>query len=107
MAHLLLIDDDPALLPGEVRQAFRAAVHRVEVLASRGGAPGRWLGRPGLTESEDLQLRRVSQQLADKPTDLERYIGTETDERRPRTTLRRVVTLDDSPAFQGRAGGNK
>jgi malate dehydrogenase (oxaloacetate-decarboxylating)(NADP+) len=29
---------------------------------------------PDVTESEDLQLRRVLQQLADKPTDLERYI---------------------------------
>jgi malate dehydrogenase (oxaloacetate-decarboxylating)(NADP+) len=29
---------------------------------------------PDVTEAEDLQLRRVLQQLADKPTDLERYI---------------------------------
>src|SRR5579862_3982030 len=29
---------------------------------------------PDVTESDDLQLRRVLQQLADKPTDLERYI---------------------------------
>src|SRR5438132_11666984 len=29
---------------------------------------------PDVTESEDLQLRRVLQQLGDKPTDLERYI---------------------------------
>ena len=29
---------------------------------------------PDVTESEDLQLRRVLQQLATKPTDLERYI---------------------------------
>jgi malate dehydrogenase (oxaloacetate-decarboxylating)(NADP+) len=29
---------------------------------------------PDVTESEDLQLRRVLQQVADKPTDLERYI---------------------------------
>jgi DNA-binding NtrC family response regulator len=38
MAYLLLIDDDPALLPGQVRQAFPAPVHRVEVAAS--GAEG-------------------------------------------------------------------
>src|SRR5215469_12298043 len=38
MAHLLLIDDDPALLPGQVRQAFPAPTHRVEVAAS--GAEG-------------------------------------------------------------------
>src|SRR4029077_4018343 len=29
---------------------------------------------PDVTESEDLQLRRVLQQLGGKPTDLERYI---------------------------------
>jgi malate dehydrogenase (oxaloacetate-decarboxylating)(NADP+) len=29
---------------------------------------------PDVTEPEDLQLRRVLQQLGDKPTDLERYI---------------------------------
>ena len=29
---------------------------------------------PDVTESEDLQLRRVLRQLADKPTDLERYV---------------------------------
>jgi len=38
MAHLLLIDDDPALIPRQVRQAFPAPAHRVEVAAS--GAEG-------------------------------------------------------------------
>jgi DNA-binding NtrC family response regulator len=38
MPHLLLIDDDPALLPGQVRQAFPAPAHRVEVAAT--GAEG-------------------------------------------------------------------
>jgi DNA-binding NtrC family response regulator len=38
MAQLLLIDDDPALIPGQVRQAFPAPAHRVEVAAS--GAEG-------------------------------------------------------------------
>jgi two-component system nitrogen regulation response regulator GlnG len=41
MAYLLLIDDDPALIPGQVRQAFPAPVHRVEVAST--GAEG--LGR--------------------------------------------------------------
>ena len=38
MAHLLLIDDDPALIPKQVRQAFPAPLHRVEVV--RTGAEG-------------------------------------------------------------------
>src|SRR5215510_14442924 len=38
MAHLLLIDDNPALIPGQVRQAFPAPAHRVEVAAT--GAEG-------------------------------------------------------------------
>src|SRR5947209_11805308 len=31
MAHLLLIDDDPVLIREQVRQAFPAPAHRVEV----------------------------------------------------------------------------
>ena len=38
MAHLLLIDDDPALIPKQVRQAFPGPLHRVEVAHS--GANG-------------------------------------------------------------------
>jgi nitrogen regulation protein NR(I) len=38
MAQLLLIDDDPALTPGQVRQAFPAPAHRVELAAT--GAEG-------------------------------------------------------------------
>ena len=38
MAHLLVIDDDPALIPKQVRQAFPAPLHRVDVV--RTGAEG-------------------------------------------------------------------
>src|SRR3954463_2628456 len=38
MAQLLLIDDNPALIPGQVRQAFPAPAHHVEVAAT--GAEG-------------------------------------------------------------------
>jgi len=38
MAHLLLIDDDPGLIPEQVRQAFPAPSHGVEVAAT--GAAG-------------------------------------------------------------------
>jgi two-component system nitrogen regulation response regulator GlnG len=38
VAHLLLIDDDPYLIPGQVRQAFPAPAHRVEVAGT--GAEG-------------------------------------------------------------------
>jgi len=34
MAHLLLIDDDPGLIPEQVHQAFPAPSHRVEVAAT-------------------------------------------------------------------------
>jgi DNA-binding NtrC family response regulator len=38
MAHLLLIDDDPVLIPEQMRQAFPAPAHRVEVAGT--GAAG-------------------------------------------------------------------
>jgi two-component system, NtrC family, response regulator AtoC len=38
MAHLLLIDDDPGLIPEQVLQAFPASGHRVEIAAT--GAAG-------------------------------------------------------------------
>jgi two-component system nitrogen regulation response regulator GlnG len=39
VAHLLLIDDDPTLIAGQVRRAFPAPAHRVEVAVT--GAEGR------------------------------------------------------------------
>ncbi|TMQ28897.1 MAG: response regulator, partial [Planctomycetota bacterium] len=38
MAHLLLIDDDPALIPVQVRQAFPPPTHQVELAGT--GAEG-------------------------------------------------------------------
>src|SRR5690349_4465751 len=38
MAHLLLIDDDPALIPEQVRQTFPAPVNRVDIVDN--GADG-------------------------------------------------------------------
>jgi DNA-binding response OmpR family regulator len=38
MPHLLLIDDDPVLIPEQVRQAFPSPRYRVEVAGS--GADG-------------------------------------------------------------------
>ena len=49
MAHLLLIDDDPALIPEQVRQAFPAPAHRVEVAGT--GAEGLERSRPSLPTS--------------------------------------------------------
>src|SRR5436305_224773 len=41
MAHLLLIDDDPALIPQQVRQAFPAPAHRVRVAGTGPEGPNR------------------------------------------------------------------
>src|SRR5262245_50671530 len=38
MAHLLLIDDDPVLIPEQVRQAFPGPRHRVDIAST--GAEG-------------------------------------------------------------------
>jgi two-component system, NtrC family, response regulator AtoC len=38
MSHLLLIDDDPVMIPGQVRQAFPTPLHKVEVAGT--GAEG-------------------------------------------------------------------
>src|SRR5947208_10875 len=57
MAHLLLIDDDPALVPEQVRQAFPAPAHRVEVAAT--GADGVARARAGPPDVILLDLREV------------------------------------------------
>src|SRR6516162_9522557 len=54
MAQLLLIDDNPALIPGQVRQAFPAPAHRVEVAAT--GAEGLERIRAGLPDVVLLDL---------------------------------------------------
>src|SRR5215813_11867059 len=75
MAHLLLIDDDPALIPEQVRQAFPAPAHRVEVAASgaegvervRGGAPDVILLDLRLPDQSGLdvyqQVRRIDARI--------------------------------------------
>ena len=64
MAHLLLIDDDPALIPDQVRQVFPAPAHRVEVAATgaeglkriRGAAPDAILLDLGLPDQSGLDV---------------------------------------------------
>src|SRR5277367_2507610 len=56
MAHLLLIDDDPALLPEQVRQAFPAPSHQVEVAASGAEGIERVRARPPDVILLDLRL---------------------------------------------------
>src|SRR5262249_35868137 len=41
MPHLLLIDDDAALLPEQVRSVFPAPAHRVEIAGAGAGGAGR------------------------------------------------------------------
>jgi len=59
MAHLLLIDDDTALIPEQVRQAFPAPAHRVEV--ARTGSEGLELVRAGAPDVILLDLRLPDQ----------------------------------------------
>src|SRR5207248_592229 len=75
MAHLLLIDDDPALIPEQVRQAFPAPSHRVEVAASGAEGIERVRARPpdvilldlGLPDQSGLevyqQVRRIDARI--------------------------------------------
>src|SRR6202035_695925 len=59
MAHVLLIDDDPGLVPEQVRQAFPAPRYRVEVAAT--GAKGLERVRAGPPDVILLDLRLPDQ----------------------------------------------
>src|SRR5438874_6653459 len=59
MAHVLLIDDDPALIPEQVRQAFPAPRYRVEVAGT--GAEGLARVRAGPPDVILLDLRLPDQ----------------------------------------------
>src|SRR5260221_6702433 len=59
MAHLLLIDDDPDLIPEQVRLAFTAPSHRVEVAGT--GAEGLARVRAAAPEVILLDLRLPDQ----------------------------------------------
>src|ERR1700733_12730744 len=75
MAHLLLIDDDPVLIPEQVRQAFPAPRYRVDVADSgaegiervRGGPPDVILLDLRLPDQSGLdvyqQIRRIDARI--------------------------------------------
>ena len=76
MAHLLLIDDDPALIPEQVRQTFPSPRHRVEVAGTGGeglervhaGPPDVILLDLGLPDQSGLevyqQIRQIDARIA-------------------------------------------
>ncbi len=59
MANLLLIDDDPDLLPDQMRQVFPAPAHRVEIAPT--GSEGLELARDGRPDVILLDLRLPDQ----------------------------------------------
>src|SRR5262245_43083200 len=56
MAHLLLIDDDPVLIPEQVGQAFPAPAHRVVVAATGAGGVAHVAADPPDVVLLDLRL---------------------------------------------------
>src|SRR6202790_2637457 len=60
MDHLLLIDDDPAVIPEQVRQAFPAPRYRVEVAGTGAEGLERVGARPPDVILLDLRLRDQS-----------------------------------------------
>jgi two-component system nitrogen regulation response regulator GlnG len=71
MAHVLLIDDDPALIPEQVRQAFPAPRYRVEVAATGAEGLARVAAGPpdvilldlGLPDQSGLEVYRQVRQI--------------------------------------------
>ena len=59
MANLLLIDDDPDLLPDQMRQVFPAPAHRVEIAPT--GSEGLGRARDGRPDVILLDLRLPDQ----------------------------------------------
>jgi DNA-binding NtrC family response regulator len=87
MAHLLLIDDDPGLIPEQVRQAFPTPSHRVEVAAT--GTAGLKSVRTSPPDAILLDLRLPDQ------TGLEVYHGIrEIDARIPVIFVTMTKTAD-------------
>ena len=88
MANLLLIDDDPDLLPDQVRQVFPAPAHRVEIAPTgsegleraRDGRPDVILLDLRLPDQSGLdvlrQLRRISPRTCAAATRSARFCGT-------------------------------
>ena len=67
MAHVFLIDDDTALIPAQVREAFPAPTHQIEV--ARTGADGLDRVNAGPPDVILLDLRLPDQSVLSRPID--------------------------------------